>query len=110
MGWGRGGRPTLRTCRAEHLRSISALRSLFGDATALGYLTRSEGGLIDFISTAEYCLRVGDRPAALFVALLRRREFHAASQKDEDRACANLKRFLFERPKTSRWLKERQGW
>jgi hypothetical protein len=93
--------------RAEHLRTIPALRTLFRDTTALGYLTRSEGGFIDFISTAEYRMKVGERPAALFAALVRRRVFDAASQKDEDRACANLKRFLFERRETSRWFKER---
>lgn len=61
------------------------LECLDEQAVHRGHLRDSEAGFIRFASTAAYCLRVGDKPAALFAYLVRAGEYPAMLQ-DEVRA------------------------
>src|SRR4051794_2332708 len=66
-----GPSPSLNHIREDDLRSVSSLRILYGQALVRGLLVDSEARFFGFIATASYCLRVGDRPAALFAHLVR---------------------------------------
>jgi hypothetical protein len=96
---------TLARFRTPHLRSIPALRTLYAEAVSGRLLPESEASFIAFIATAAYCLRVGNRPAALFVHLLRARVLSAPTLKDEDRACAALRRHLARERRGSAFLR-----
>lgn len=103
-GDGAGGSLSLESFRKEHLHSVPSLRALYREAVSRGLVADSEGGLIAFCSTAALCLRVGDRPAALFVYLMKRGEF-PATLADEDRACSALKQHAAAQRKKLAWLK-----
>lgn len=103
-GDGAGGSVSLESFREEDLHSVPSLRALYREAVSRGLVADSEGGLIAFCSTASLCLRVGDRPAALFVYLMKRGEF-PATLADEDRACSALKQHAAARRKKLAWLK-----
>ncbi len=105
---GQGRRLTLENFRTGHLRSPAALEALYRQAVARGLLADSEAGFITFLSTAAYCLRVGRRPAALFVHLVKKRAF-PASLTDEDRALAGLKRRLAWERERRRWLRSQSA-
>ena len=107
-GPGQVGPLTLENFRSEHLRSSTALRALHRRAVARGLLPASEAGLIRFVATAAYCLRVGRRPAALFVHLVRRGIF-PASLSDEDRALSALRRERAREREACSWLRPRTG-
>lgn len=103
---GQGAPVTLESFRAEHLGSVASLRALYRQAVSRGLVAESEGSLIAFCSTAALCLRVGRRPAALFVYLVKRGKF-PATLADEDRACLALKRELAEGRNNPAWLKRK---
>lgn len=103
-GEGVGGSVSLKSFREEDLHSVPSLRALYREAVSRGLVADSEGGLIAFCSTAALCLRVGDRPAALFVHLMKRGEF-LATLADEDRACSALKQDAAVQRKKLAWLK-----
>ena len=88
---GQGG-PTLASLCTEDLRSTSSLLALHHWAVRRKLLANSEAGLLALLATAEYCLRVGDNPAALFRTLVTRGQLQVATLEDEDRAVAALKK------------------
>jgi hypothetical protein len=83
--------PTLASLCTEDLRSTSSLLALHRWAVRRRILVSSEAGLLAFLATAEYCLRVGENPAALFRTLVARGQLQVATLEDEDRAVAALK-------------------
>lgn len=98
-----GPSPSLSDLRDDDLRSVPSLRVLYGQAIARGLLVDSEAGYFGFLATAFYCLRVGDRPAALFAYLVRTGESPAALE-DEDRATAALREAWAAESQVRRWL------
>lgn len=96
-------RPTLRNFGPDDLRSVARLESLFSDAVARGLIDCSEASFLGFLSTAEYCLRVGTRPAALFSYLVKERRSVAALA-DEDRALRSLRQYRAEGRENCPWL------
>jgi len=98
-----GPSPSLSDIREDDLRSVPSLRGLHGQAIARGLLVDSEARYFGFLATAFYCLRVGDRPAALFAYLLRTGESPAALE-DEDRATAALREARAAESQLRRWL------
>ncbi len=103
-GSGPGARLSLENARTEHLCSGGSLRYLYRQAVTRGLVADSEGGLIAFCSTAAFCVRVGRRPAALFVYLIKR-GLSPATLADEDQACSVLKRHIAAQRKNLAWLK-----
>jgi hypothetical protein len=61
-------------------------------------------GFLGFVATAFYCLRVGDRPAALLAHLVKSGDYPATLE-DEDRAVAAFRRAREAEPQARRWLK-----
>ena len=98
-----GPSPSLNHIRDDDLRSVSSLRCLHGQAVARGLLADSEARFIGFFATAFYCLRVGDRPAALFAHLVRSGDYPAALE-DEDRALSALRQARAAETAARRWL------
>ena len=88
---GPGTRLSLANFRDEHLRSLAALRRLYGLAAERGLIRDSEASFFRFLATVASCLRAGERPAALLKYLLERREFPATLE-DEDRAMEPVRR------------------
>jgi len=97
------GAPSLARVRESDLRCVSSLELLYDQAVHRGHLRDSEAGFIRFASTAAYCLRVGDDPAALFAYLVRAGEYPATLE-DEDRALASIKEARSAARKARRWL------
>jgi hypothetical protein len=95
---------TIETLRADELGDADVLRGAYRTAVARGLLADSEANFLAFLSTAAYCERVGVRPAALFLHLVRAGRFPATLE-DEDRAVAALKRALSAERGACRWLK-----
>lgn len=94
----------IESLRAEELGAADVLRGAYRTSVARGLLADSEAGFLAFLSTAAYCERVGERPAALFLHLVRAGRFPATLE-DEDRAVAALKRLLAAEGEARRWLK-----
>lgn len=95
--------PSLRSIQMRDLSSIQALRTLYDQAVSRGLLTDSEANFVSFISTAAYCRRVGENPAALFVYLVNKGELTSALQ-DEDRAIRELKEWRRSTSEKKEWL------
>ncbi|MBI1213748.1 MAG: hypothetical protein GC190_19995 [Alphaproteobacteria bacterium] len=95
--------PSLRNIQPKDLSSIPALRTLYDQAVRYGLFTDSEANFVSFISTAAYCRRVGENPAALFVYLVNKAELTSALQ-DEDRAIRELKEWRTNTSRTKDWL------
>jgi hypothetical protein len=83
-GMGRG--PTLKDIRPEDIRRLSALRELYRQATAAGWLPRSEASFLAFAAAAVRANRASGDPVRIFVAIVRRGLWHHITQADEDRA------------------------
>lgn len=94
---------SLHRIRDDDLRSVAALECLYDQAVHRGHLRDSEAGFIRFASTAAYCIRVGDDPAALFAYLVRAGEYPATLE-DEDRAMALIRGERADARMAHRWL------
>jgi hypothetical protein len=84
---------------------VPSLLALYRHAASRGLVARSEDGIVAFLSTAAYALRVGESPAGLFVHLIRAGRF-PASHEDEERAMRALKNHLAPADPARHWLKE----
>lgn len=103
-----GPTPSLGDIRDSDLSSLAELRILHHQAIQLGILPDSEAAFIGFLATAAYCLRVGDRPCALFAHCVRSGRYPATLE-DEDRAMEQLKRDRASELGASGWLVIRQS-
>ena len=50
-----------------------------------GWVLKSYGALLNFCSLAQYCVRKGKNPGALFVHLVTKKEYQAITDKDEQK-------------------------
>jgi hypothetical protein len=71
---------------------LSRLRLLYGQATAAGWLPKSEANFRNFIAAAARATRVAGDPVRIFVAIVRKGLWHHLSNEDEARALTAIKR------------------
>jgi hypothetical protein len=86
----RGKNSQLRHVTAAELRDTPALLELFADAIARGLAEDSEYERLTFVATAEYALRVGVSPPALFASLINAGWKLRFAGQDEDQARRRL--------------------
>jgi len=81
-----------RDIRDTELDSIPRLLVRFGEACEVGYMGGSDADRLRFCALAHYARRRGDRPAAMFAAMVRRAQWDRVAAVDEDWARATLAR------------------
>jgi hypothetical protein len=77
-----------------HLRDLTdneRLLAVFARAAKAGFVPQSEHGRFMIFALAECCMRAGKAPAAMFAAMIARREFWRVSIGDEDQARVRLR-------------------
>jgi hypothetical protein len=78
--------PDLRNIRPGDLRRLPSLRELYRQATAVGWLQRSEASFLAFAAAAVRANRAQGDPVRIFVAIVRRKLWHHITHADEERA------------------------
>jgi hypothetical protein len=88
----RKGRVNLRDIRPEDIRRVSSLRQLFEQATAAGWLDRSEANFLGFAAAAVRANRAQGDAVRIFVSIVRRKLWHHITHADEERARQGIAR------------------
>jgi len=93
----RAGEPTLRNVVWDDLQDAHRLKRLYREATVLTLVNGSECERLHFFAAAEHAKAVGTRnPCGLFIALVRRRQWHFITQADEESARGRLRKLISE--------------
>jgi len=86
-----GGRtPSFFDVTTENLKSCAEVLVLFEHAQRLGVVGCSEMDRLNFVAAAVHARRIGERPPALFVQLIRKRLWENITHEDEDQARSML--------------------
>jgi len=104
---GHGDRPNIRDIRAADLASTERLLELHRQAAALGLISASEAGRLDFLALAERARTRGNRAGALLYWLVSRKKTAFITLHDEDEASRRLREHLsgprMRKPPASDW-------
>jgi hypothetical protein len=88
------GKPSLGAIRPGDLRRVSSVMSLYDQATAAGWLERSEANLRNFVAAAVRATQARGDSVRIFVAIVKRRLWHHITMEQEERAARAMTRRL----------------
>ena len=88
------GKKKLRQIVRRDLEDTGRLLDLYADSVRRGLAFESEPDRLSFVAAAEHALRKGVSPCKLFASTANNRNWHHASQADEDAANRRLKLHL----------------
>lgn len=89
---------SLHHLRREDFFRLSRLEALYAQAVERGWIRASESMALNFIAAAVRAREVGEDPARMFVALIRRQLWHHITQAQEDHARRALNRYREDHP------------
>lgn len=86
--------PTIRDIRSEDIRDTGRLLELHRQASALGMISASEAGRLDFLSMAERARARGRKAGALLYWLVSNRKSEFITHADEEQAARRLREHM----------------
>ena len=80
------------------------LKEAYKQAADNGWVLSSSIALLNFCALAQYCVRKGKNPGALFVSLISKKEYQAISEGDETKGRIIMKRILEDDPQIFQYI------